>query len=156
MRIELNYFSGNQQRREETLSERPMPQSFNIPAKDSAEETRIQKAVDKAMETLEQNRQKIKDEVAKDRTARFFDMANKIVPVAKWMWMDLLIEAHKTDMGKIQMVTNRITIDEHCPEEIRNAFFEVLSTADEILVNRSRKGVEITLYFQRFDVVMGG
>ena len=99
---------------------------------------------------------KAKDEVAKNRTARFFDMANKIVPVAEWMWMDLLIEAHKTDMGKIQMLTNRITIDENCPAEIRNAFFEVLSAADEILVNRSEKGVELTLYFQRFDVVTGG
>ena len=156
MRIELNYSSGNQQWREKTLPERPMPQAFNTPAKDSAAEARIQEAVDKAMETLEQNRQKIKDEVAKNRTARFFDMANKIVPVAEWMWMDLLIEAHKTDMGKIQMLTNRITIDENCPAEIRNAFFEVLSAADEILVNRSEKGVELTLYFQRFDVVTGG
>lgn len=152
MRIEKKYFTTHQQwldyHCQNPQEFKSLPQTY-----DPADEIRIQALVDKAMEIYEQNKKRITYEVVNDRNVRFFDMADKIVPVAQWFPMDLLIEAHKTDMGIIQLRKDYIIIDEKCPLEIRSAFLEVLSAADEIQISCTNSLAEIKLYFQRFEVV---
>ena len=156
MKIEKKFFTNQQLWIEQQQKKFLQDRQRQSPEVRAAEEAKIQAAVDHAMKMVEQHSQEIEASVASNRSVRFFEMANKIVPVAEWMHMDVCINAHKTDMGQIILTTDSIVIDEFCPAEIRADFLEVVSAADEILINSKNGLTEIMLYFQRFDVVKEG
>ena len=156
MRIEKNYFTEEQRLIEQEQREILQARQQQSPEETAAENARITTEVDRAMEIYEQCQKEKEKDTTIDLNIRFFEMAHKINTVAEWLRIDMLIEAHAKDMGEITLTTNLFTIDEYSPIEIRTAFLEVISAADEIQISSKGELTELKLYFRRFDTVTEG